>query len=65
VRFERATYDLAEFEGGPLFEPDAMGLEPAPISTACWRGFVATYSVTRNRLILKELEVGMPAVGDA
>lgn len=58
VEFLGATYALAGVLGDPLFEPMDVGLKPVMISTACWRGYVCTYSVREDRLILSELLVG-------
>ena len=41
---------------GTLFDPAQHGLEVTMISTACWRGFVATYALHDNRLILRDLD---------
>jgi len=33
----------------------SLGIKPIEFSTACWRGFVATYAINRGRLVLKKL----------
>ena len=34
-----------------------LGINPKPISTACWRGYVALFSIDKDgRLVLKELQ---------
>ncbi len=42
------------------FYPGQIGLHPEPISSACWRGYMASYSVENNQLYLTYLEVGVP-----
>ncbi|GBU29038.1 hypothetical protein R84B8_02600 [Treponema sp. R8-4-B8] len=33
----------------------SLGIKPIASSTACWRGFVATYAINRGNLVLKKL----------
>jgi hypothetical protein len=33
----------------------SLGIRPTEFSTACWRGFVATYAINRKKLVLKKL----------
>jgi hypothetical protein len=33
----------------------SLGIKPIEFSTACWRGFVATYAINRGKLVLKKL----------
>jgi hypothetical protein len=33
----------------------SLGIKPTEFSTACWRGFVATYATNRGKLVLKKL----------
>ena len=64
VELEGRSYSLAGVSGGPLFEPATAGLRPIMMSTACWRGYVATYRVVDGRLMLSELLVGSRSTGD-
>ncbi|MBR0374177.1 MAG: hypothetical protein IJH91_06600 [Mogibacterium sp.] len=40
-----------------LFDPAKYGLEPVAASTACWKGFVISMSVTNGLLRIDRLEV--------
>ena len=33
----------------------SLGIRPVEFSSACWRGFVATYAINRKKLVLKKL----------
>ncbi len=39
------------------FDPRKYGIIPAPISTACWRGYLCVYDVTQKRLYLRDLYI--------
>lgn len=59
------TYDGIEYAivgvgGSGLFDPREHGLQPIPLHTAAWRGFIARYRVHDGRLQLRELTVGLP-----
>ena len=56
VLFEDQTYDLAGVEGEGLFEPARYGLEVVMASTACWRGYLCTYAVVEDRLLLEAID---------
>jgi hypothetical protein len=64
VELEGRSYVLVGITGGPLFEPEAVGLVPMMMSTGCWRGYVATYRVVGDRLTLGELVVGKGSTVD-
>ena len=46
-----------------LFDVSSLGLEPATISSACWRGYICQYGIQRDRLVLEELSVGLDEPG--
>ncbi|MBT4187713.1 MAG: hypothetical protein HOE14_10930 [Gemmatimonadales bacterium] len=52
--FER---DYANTWSPGLFRPDTWGIRTAMISTACYRGFVATYVIKYKYLLLRDLEI--------
>lgn len=64
VFFEGTKFILCGCNGSELFEPTRYGLLPAAPSTACYRGWMAEFSVAEN-LQLKDLYVfhdaGLPA----
>jgi len=59
MRYAGEDYSLVGVNGGPLFEPATYGLTAGVLSTACWRGYVATYGLSGDRLILSDLEIGL------
>ena len=52
------AFALAGVSGEGLFDPQASGLAPSVINTACWRGYVCWYGVGDDRLILDRLVLG-------
>ena len=52
------AFAIVGVNGGPLFDPSSEGIEPAMINTACWRGYICTYTTTDGHLLLSELELG-------
>lgn len=42
---------------GELPEPSLFGIEPAPSSTANWRGYFSEYSIVEGRLVLTRMTV--------
>lgn len=55
--YKRKEFDLIGHEGGELFSPKEIGMEPEMITTACWRGYFATYAIIRSKLVLQELTI--------
>ena len=53
VLYQGERYHLVG--GGPLYDPRQDGMEPSMFSTACWRGYICTFAVTGNGLLLHEL----------
>lgn len=53
--FNGDTYYLIGINGGSLASPEQFGMEPEMISTACYRGFYATYELTEKALYLRAL----------
>jgi hypothetical protein len=58
VVFEDEQYALTAVDGTGLFHPVEHGYEPRFLSTGCYRGFVCTYAVVADRLLLRDLELG-------
>ncbi|PZR11053.1 MAG: hypothetical protein DI536_18100 [Archangium gephyra] len=56
---EHEAFSIAGVSGGPLFEPAQHGLKPVMISTACWRGWYATYAVRDRQLLIASLAIGL------
>ena len=57
VRYEGIDYALAGASGEGLFSPPHYGLEPVSWCTACWLGYLASYEVSDDRLLLDRLDV--------
>jgi hypothetical protein len=58
IELDGQVYSIAGVQGGPLFDPEAHGLEPVMISTACWRGYVCWYRADDGWLRLVQLVIG-------
>lgn len=58
VELAGGRFAVAGVHGSGLFDPAEHGLQPAMISTACWRGYVCSYAVVDDRLLLRQLQVG-------
>ncbi|MCL2063415.1 MAG: hypothetical protein FWG98_03450 [Candidatus Cloacimonetes bacterium] len=53
----RVKHELSAIENiNSFLDIYSLGFEPEAVTTACWRGYIATYSIYRNRLVLKKLE---------
>jgi hypothetical protein len=63
IRVDGTEWAVVGIDGQGLFDPAAWGLQPIPLSTAEWRGFVARYVVEDDRLRLAHLSIGL--AGDA
>jgi hypothetical protein len=53
--FKGDEYSLIGMKGGDLAAPEHFGMEPEMIHTACYRGFYASYELTKEALYLREL----------
>ena len=49
------AYQLIGINGRGLINPMQFGMIPAMISTACYRGFYATYELTDKNFFIREL----------
>ncbi len=56
------NYALAE--GGRLFSPLEFGLEPVMTVTSCWRGYVCTYTILEQQLVLDTLDISLANFGN-
>lgn len=55
--YQGFDYAVVGIKGGVLFEPQAIGLNPTPASTACWRGYVCRYALQSECLVLDRLDL--------
>ena len=54
--FRRGEYDVADIEFPENFIGiSSLGLKPSPFDSACLSGYIATYSVYKKYLVLKDL----------
>ncbi len=59
VIYRGKSYGIAGINGSGLFDPSEHGLNPAMISTACWRGYHCTYEVADGLLLLTKVNIGL------
>ena len=55
--YNKSSYSIVGLKGEGLPSPLDFGLEPTSPHTANWRGFIMTYSITENCLIVQEMNV--------
>jgi len=53
--YKNENYSLIGLKGSNMFNPEDYGVYPIMANTACYRGFVATYHITEEQLILSSL----------
>lgn len=56
-QYRDQDYSLAGINGGKLFEPEKHGLRPIESCTACYHGFVCSYALFEDHLVLDNLSV--------
>ncbi len=52
-------FDVAGVNGNELFYPSGFGIIPKSNCTACWKGFIATYGILDEMLVLDELDINI------
>ena len=57
IIYKGINYSLIGIDAGELFCPEHFGMEAEMIHTACYRGHYATYELTDDSLILRELTI--------
>ena len=55
VLYQGKEYSIIGLSGGDLICPEQFGMEPKMMSTACYRGYYATYELTEKALYLRSL----------
>ena len=55
--YNKSSYSIVGLKGEGLPSPFDFGLEPTSPHTANWRGFIMTYKIAENRLIVQEMNV--------
>jgi len=56
-RYKDQDYSIAGVNGSGLFDPTEHAVKPFSISSACWRGFMCSYTVLENHLVLDHLSL--------
>jgi len=60
---DRLIYKGKEYRIMPFLDIEELGLHPGEYSTACYRGYVATFELDGNNLVLKDLITNNWGVG--
>ena len=55
--YNKSSYSIVGLKGEGLSTPLDFGLKPISPHTANWRGFITTYKITENCLIVHEMNV--------
>jgi hypothetical protein len=56
-------FSIVGVHGNELFNPVDFELHPFSTVTSCWRGYVCTYKIFHNKLLLATLEVNLHQQG--
>ena len=59
VRYGRKLFDLVDIAGEGSFEPRVHDLDPVSLHTACRRGFICTYAVAYEMLLVDRLDINL------
>jgi hypothetical protein len=54
VLYQNNEYSLIGRDGGDLVTPEYFGMEAEMISTACYRGFYATYALIDTGIVIRD-----------
>jgi hypothetical protein len=57
IIFEGQDHAIAGKKGTGLFDPKLHNMSPVGRCSCCWRGFVCTYTVEEQQLILSRLAI--------
>lgn len=57
--YKNQDYSIAGINGEGLFSPYKYGLSPHGTCTACWKGFITTYALEGQQLILYALDINI------
>jgi hypothetical protein len=58
VTYDGSAYRMTAIDGHGLFSPDDHGIEATAMGTACYRGFLCSYAIVDDNLILRNVEIG-------
>jgi len=57
--FRGKDFELVGINSASPFDPKSYGMKPTIWSTACYRGYLATYEVKDRKLYIKKLEINL------
>jgi len=55
--YHNVEYSIVGFNNDEPLDIASLGIQPTPVSTGCWRGYVAEYAIANNSLVLDGLSV--------
>jgi hypothetical protein len=61
--FQDQKFSIVGVSDENLFHPAEYGKQPLPRITSCWRGYVATYAILDDKLVLSMLQVNLGREG--
>ncbi|MCK4849186.1 MAG: hypothetical protein KAT16_09185 [Candidatus Heimdallarchaeota archaeon] len=64
LRYQKEQFDITGVKGDGLFHPEDAGLISYSCSTACWNGYLTTYEIVNDELLLAELLINTKKVKD-
>jgi len=53
------TFSLVSLKGQGLFKPEDFGINSYSSCTACWRGYIMRYIITKDQLTLDRMQVNV------
>lgn len=59
IYFENNKWSLIASTSDFMLDPNDYGLEPVPVSTACWNGYLGVYYISDKGLYIKKLWVSL------
>ena len=55
--YDRKQFELIGIKGDDIFSPENYGMTPEATTSACWRGWYATFKLNKPGLFLHELTI--------
>lgn len=60
---QNKKFSIVGADGGGLFHPQDYDLQPLPPVTSCWRGYVCTYKISNDKLLLDSVQINLDHEG--
>ncbi|MBN1327830.1 MAG: hypothetical protein JXA54_00020 [Candidatus Heimdallarchaeota archaeon] len=57
--YNKEKFEIIGVDGKKLFEPKDYSLNPHFTCTACWRGYLLTYTLNNNQLVLDDVLINL------